>query len=163
MLGHSRLARARTYRNMQPCDCKVLSGTPLSSTALLRNFDTCNWIVPIDHWTGCGDFFELASGIMVMTDDKPATLYMTSFREDRLRGAIRRLYQVPTQSMVEDALTKSMYGEQIIQLLRHGTVRVENKEEHQIRVRIIPSDTIRHDFGEKDLASEQAMFKLKGN
>ena len=148
---------------MPPCDCKVLSGTPLFSAALLRVFDTCSWIVPIDHWTDCSDFVELASGIKVTKDDKSETLYMISFREDRLRGAIRRLYQVPTQSMVGDALTTSMHSKQIIQLLYHGTVTVKNEEKHQIRVRIIPSDAVRHYFGEKDLASEQAMLKLKGN
>jgi hypothetical protein len=141
---------------------EVLHGAPLSSSALLRVFDTCSWIVPIDHWTDCGDFFELASGIKIIKDDKSEKLYVTSFREDRLRGAIRRLFQVPTQSMVGDCLTKSMQSEQILELLYKGTFRVKNTEKHFIKVRIVPEDAIRQDYTEKDLASEMAMLKLQG-
>ena len=100
----------------------------LSSASLLKTFDACSWSTPIDHWTDCGDFFELASGIKVIKDDKSEKLYVTSFREDRLRGAIRRLYQTPTQSMVADCLTKSMQSPQIIQLLYDGKYCVRNEE-----------------------------------
>ena len=62
-----------------------------------------------------------------MKDDKSEKLYITSFRKDRLRGAIRRLYQVPIKSMVGDALTKSMYSEQLMELLYKGTVTVMNE------------------------------------
>ena len=87
---------------------------------------------------------------------------MTSFREDRLRGAIRRLYQVPTKSMVGDALTKSMQSPQIMELMYKGTFKVHNEEKRKIRVRIINADAIRQDYTEKDLASEMSMLRLAG-
>ena len=79
-----------------------------------------------------------------------------------MRGAIRRLYQVPILSMVGDALTKSMQSEQIIQLLYKGTLVVHNEETHNIRVRMITAEAIRQDYTEKDLASESAMLRLQG-
>ena len=141
---------------------EVMHGAPLSSSALLRVFDTCSWIIPIDHWTVCGDFFELASGLKIIKDDKSEKLYITSFREDRLRGAIRRLYQVPTRSMVGDALTKSMQSPQVVELMYKGTFAVHNEEKHKIRVRMIPAEAIRQDYSEKDLASELSMLRLQG-
>ena len=89
-------------------------------------------------------------------------MYGCTQQRTALCGAIRRLYQVPTQSMLGDGLTKVMHSEQILQLLYHGTFTIKNEVKHQVRVRIIPADAIRHDFSEKDLSSEQAMLRLKG-
>ena len=52
--------------------------------------------------------------------DRYQRLYILSLREDRLKGAIRRVLWIPTGGMLADPLTKSMLSPVLYDLLTHG-------------------------------------------
>ena len=64
------------------------------------------YIIPIDHYTDCKDFWELCCGIRGVPSDKSQRLAVLSMREDRLSGRIRNFVLVDTNNMLADGLTK---------------------------------------------------------
>ena len=52
--------------------------------------------------------------------DRYQRLYILSLREDRLKGAMRRVLWIPTGGMLADPLTKSMLPPVLYDLLTHG-------------------------------------------
>ncbi|CAE7721255.1 unnamed protein product [Symbiodinium sp. CCMP2592] len=89
--------------------------------------------LPVDDYTDCRDFFELASGDKSVPQDKGQRLYVLAFREARLHGRLRWLALTPTQSMTADGLTKSMVAPPLMSLLSTGVVRFYNHGAHQER------------------------------
>ena len=94
--------------------------------------------LPCDGYTDCKDLFELASGSSSVPQDKTQRLYVMSLREARLCGRQRWLILTPTESMVADALTKSMVAPQIMHLLSTGEVQFHNQAEHKMTLRRVP-------------------------
>ena len=94
--------------------------------------------LPVDGYTDCRDFFELASGSGNVPQDKNQRLYVMAYREARMAGRLRWLALVPTESMTADALTKSMLAEPMMRLLSSGTVAFKNEEKHPIVMRSLP-------------------------
>ncbi|CAE7265673.1 unnamed protein product [Symbiodinium sp. CCMP2592] len=114
--------------------------------------------LPIDSFTDCRDFFELASGDKNAPQDKNQRLYVLSFREARMTGRIRWMGLVPTESMTADSLTKTMIAGPMMQLLTTGTVEFHNQEKHHVTLRALPTtDHIeeRHfDLDDRELIKE---------
>ena len=94
--------------------------------------------LPVDDYTDCRDFFELASGDKSVPQDKGQRLYVLAFREARLHGRLRWLALTPTQSMTADGLTKSMIAPPLMTLLSTGTVRFQNHGDHRMILRRLP-------------------------
>ena len=94
--------------------------------------------LPIDSFTDCRDFFELASGDKNVPQDKNQRLYVLSFREAGMSGRIRWMGLIPTESMTADALTKTMIAEPMMKLLTTGTVEFRNQEKHHVTLRALP-------------------------
>ncbi|CAE7553108.1 RE1, partial [Symbiodinium sp. CCMP2456] len=94
--------------------------------------------LPIDSYTDCRDFFELASGDKNAPQDKNQRLYVLSFREARMSGRVRWMCLTPTESMTADALTKTMIAEPMMKLLTTGTVQFYNQEKHKMTLRALP-------------------------
>ena len=113
---------------------EVLGGgiqLPLDSPApvslLIQIQEDAAFVVPIDHYTDCRDFFQLAVGQKGVPQDRHQRLYVMSIREDRLRRAIRNFYWIPTSAMLCDALTKPMISEILYDLLTIGYWRTPLK------------------------------------
>ena len=115
---------------------EVLAGRHHSLPQIVNMWESGGWLIPIDHMTDCFDFFELATGEKTMPQDKTQRLYIASIREHRIAGRIRRFIWVPTQTMLADALTKSMISKQLLCLLTSGTVHFFNTEKC-IQVRML--------------------------
>jgi len=128
---------------------EVFYGKEMSLTHTIQIWERGLYVIPIDHLTDCADFFELACGERTMPQDKAQKLYITSFREMRLVGKIRRFLLIPTESMVADALTKAIKPLQIWKLLTSGAVRFENTAKHPITQRMLSRQ---QEFTEKDLS-----------
>ena len=94
--------------------------------------------LPVDDFTDCRDFFELASGDKSITQDKGQRLYILAFREARLHGRVRWLILTPTESMTADGLTKSMVAPPLMELLSAGTVNFYNQGDHKMTLRRLP-------------------------
>ena len=97
--------------------------------------------LPVDDYTDCRDFFELASGDKSVPQDKGQRLYILAFREARLHGRVRWLALTPTQSMTADGLTKSMVAPPLMALLSTGVVQFYNHGDHKMILRRLPQVT----------------------
>ncbi|CAE7420861.1 RE2 [Symbiodinium natans] len=95
--------------------------------------------LPVDDYTDCKDFFELASGDKSVAQDKNQRLYIMAFREARLQGRLRWIVLTPTESMTADGLTKSMIAPPLMKLLSTGTVQFANAGKHHMVLRTLPS------------------------
>ena len=127
---------------------EILYGRPMLLSHVIRIWEDGTFIVPVDHLTDCADFYELACGERAMPQDKAQKLYVTSFREMRLRGKIRRFLLIPTESMLADALSKVMKSEQLMRLLSCGVAVFLNTEKHPISQRML---SIQMTTSEQDL------------
>ena len=96
--------------------------------------------IPVDDFTDCKDFYELASGDKSISQDKGQRLYILAFREARLHGRLRlrRLILTPTESMTADGLTKSMVAPPLMELLSTGTVNFYNQGDYKMQLRRLP-------------------------
>ncbi|CAE7557756.1 RE2, partial [Symbiodinium sp. CCMP2456] len=94
--------------------------------------------LPIDSYTDCRDFFELAFGDKNAPQDKNQRLYVLSFREARMSGRVRWMCLTPPESMTADALTKTMIAEPMMKLLTTGLVQFYNQEKHKMTLRALP-------------------------
>ncbi|OLP96718.1 Acyl-CoA-binding domain-containing protein 6 [Symbiodinium microadriaticum] len=114
--------------------------------------------LPVDDYTDCRDFFELASGDKSVSQDKNQRLYILAFREARMTGRIRWLVLCPTESMTADALTKAMISPALMTLLSSGQVEFFNAGEHRMTLRSLPrlaNVTEQHfDMHDRDLIRE---------
>jgi hypothetical protein len=106
-----------------------------------------SWPIPIDHYTDCGDFFELVTGSKGCPQDKTQRLHVLSVREDRITRRIRFFAQIPTESMLVDALTKVMLSGLLMTFLTSGYYRIQHAD-HKVRLRVMPG---RSQYTEKDL------------
>jgi hypothetical protein len=106
-----------------------------------------SWPIPIDHYTDCGDFFELVTGSKGCPQDKTQRLHILSVREDRITRRIRFFVQIPTESMLVDALTKVMLSGLLMTFLTSGFWRIQHAD-HKVRLRVMPG---RAQYTEKDL------------
>ena len=109
--------------------------------------------IPIDHYTDCRDLFQLVVGEKGIPQDRYQRLYILSLREDRIKGATRYFYWIPTLSMIVDALTKSMVSPFLYDLLTHGFWRmkcVSLQGQAQKPLVAMPLQ-IQHDYQEDDL------------
>ena len=114
--------------------------------------------LPVDSYTDCRDFYELASGDKNTPQDKNQRLYVLSFREARMTGKVRWMVLTPTESMTADALTKAMIAVPMMKLLTTGTVEFHNQEKHQNTIRALPVmdyiDERYYDLTDKELIKE---------
>ena len=74
-------------------------------------------------------------GVKGMSNDKNQRLVITSLREDRSRGCIRRFMHWPTAVMLADGLTKGGYFAQLMRYATTGLLVVSLPNGKQIRVR----------------------------
>ncbi len=91
---------------------------------LKKSQESGDWCIPIDHFTHCRDLFQLSVGEKGVPQDRHQRLYILSIREDRIKGAIRHFWWIPTSGMVSDALTKPMISPIMYDLITHGFWRV---------------------------------------
>ena len=114
--------------------------------------------LPVDTYTDCRDFFELASGDKSVSQDKNQRLYILAFREARMMGRIRFMILCPTESMTADALTKSMVSPPLMRLLSCGDVEFYNQGDHKMTMRSLPRlasiDEKHFDLTDKQLIRE---------
>ena len=66
--------------------------------------------LPVDDYGDCNDVFQLVTMGKTLPQDKTQRIYVLSLRESRLSGRVRWMALAPTQSMIADALTKSMHA-----------------------------------------------------
>jgi hypothetical protein len=119
----------------------------LTVAELIQIQTDVSWPIPIDHYTDCGDFFELVTGSKGCPQDKTQRLHVLSVREDRITRRIRFFVQIPTESMLVDALTKVMLSGLLMTFLTSGYYRIQHAD-HKVRLRVMPG---RSQYSEKDL------------
>ena len=99
--------------------------------------DKGQYLIPIDHWTDCRDFWELCCGIKGVPADKSQRLSVLMMREDRLTGKIRNFILVGTTNMVGDGLTKTGMFPEVMMLQTTGLFRVTDDPKKDICLRTI--------------------------
>ena len=92
-------------------------------------------IILVDHITDCMDLYELVCGMKGLSADKNQRLVITSLREDRSRGFIRRFMHWPTSIMLADGLTKVGVFPQLLRYATTGIVKLELACDKHIRSR----------------------------
>ena len=102
------------------CGIQLPLKTAATLPQLIELQESAGWCIPIDHYTDCRDLFQLMVGEKGVPQDRYQRLYILSLREDRLKGAIRRVLWIPTGGMLADPLTKSMLSPILYDLLTHG-------------------------------------------
>ena len=118
--GHGAKAKRISYSTSHAETLAAISGLEASSlvtvrlaellymkkkptvTSLLMAQESGLRDMPVDDFTDCRDFYELASGDKSITQDKGQRLYILAFREARLHGRLRWLILTPTESMTAD-------------------------------------------------------------
>ena len=78
------------------------------------------YLIPIDHFTDCNDFWELTCEQEGIPSDKSQRLAILAMREDRLAGRLRNFVLVDTANMIGDGLTKAGIFPQSMQLNTWG-------------------------------------------
>ncbi|OLQ01786.1 hypothetical protein AK812_SmicGene15471 [Symbiodinium microadriaticum] len=154
--GHGAKAKRISYSTSHAETLAAISGLEASSlvtvrlaellymkekptvTSLLKAQEAGLRDLPVDDFTDCRDFYELASGDKSITQDKGQRLYILAFREARLHGRVRWLVLTPTESMTADGLTKSMVAPPLMELLSSGTVNFYNQGNHRMTLRRLP-------------------------
>ena len=104
--------------------------------------------LPVDSYTDCKDFFSLTTGATALPQDKSQRIYILAHREARIRGRLRWIILIPTESMTADPLTKAMYSRPLLGLMADGEVHFYNKDGHPIQARRLP---VIDDFTEEQL------------
>ena len=104
--------------------------------------------LPVDSYTDCKDFFSLTTGATALPQDKSQRIYILAHREARIRGRLRWIILIPTESMTADPLTKSMHSRPLLGLMSDGKVNFYNKDGHPIQARRLP---VIEDFDEEQL------------
>ena len=92
--------------------------------------------VVVDHVTDCMDLYELVCGHKGLSADKNQRLIITSLREDRSRGAIRRFMHWPTTVMLADGLTKTGNFAQLLRFATTGLLLIRLPNDKYIRMRV---------------------------
>ncbi|CAE7229459.1 unnamed protein product [Symbiodinium sp. CCMP2592] len=154
--GHGAKAKRTSYSTSHAETLAAISGLEASSlitvrlaellhmskrptvTSLLTAQELGLRQIPVDDFTDCKDFYELASGDKSVSQDKGQRLYILAFREARLHGRVRWLVLTPTESMTADGLTKSMVAPPLMELLSTGTVNFYNQGDHKMQLRRLP-------------------------
>ena len=154
--GHGAKAKRISYSTSHAETLAAISGLEASSlitvrlaellymekkptiSMLLRAQETGLPHLPVDDFTDCRDFFELASGDKSISQDKGQRLYILAFREARLHGRVRWLVLTPTECMTADGLTKSMVAPPLMELLSTGMVNFHNQGDHRMTLRRLP-------------------------
>ena len=119
----------------------------MTARDLMKMQADVQWPIPIDHCTDCGDLFELATGSKGCPQDKTQRLHVLTLREDRMTRRIRYFIQIPTESMLVDALTKVMLSGLLMTFLTCGYFRIQHAD-HCVRLRVMRGTL---DYTEKDL------------
>jgi len=101
---------------------EVLNGRAYTLAQITDIWAAGAYVIPVDHMTDCGDFFELITGDKALPQDKSHRLYVAAFRELRITGRVRRILLVDTKDMLADCLTKSMVSPQMMCLMTTGKV-----------------------------------------
>ncbi|CAE8712610.1 unnamed protein product [Polarella glacialis] len=128
---------------------EILGGQKkISLSAMITVQEHGSWVIPIDHCTDCRDFYELATGVKGVPQDKGQRLYVLSIREDRLTGKIRFFFLIPTSTMLADGLTKVMFSRQLLQLMTSGAYTFFNEDKQPVLIRQLPK---RLTYSEQDL------------
>lgn len=105
-------------------------------------------VFPIDHFTDCGDLFDLVTGTKGTPQDKQQRLYILSLREDRARGLIRRFFLISSNIMLADSLTKHMLGRRFLDFCSTGVWRTRGADKNcRMRGRL----DLGRDYTEQDL------------
>ena len=122
-----------------------LRGTAGVLSEMISIQEAAAWAIPIDHFTDCRDLFQLVVGEKGIPQDRYQRLYILSLREDRIKGAIRYFFWIPTLSMIVDALTKVLVSPQLYDLLTHGwwQMKCVQGQAQAPLVALPPADTAR--------------------
>ena len=118
---------------------EILGGDTINNKkpldALMKINDQALYILPIDHYTDCEDFWELSVGQKGVPSDKSQRLAVLSVREDRLAGRVRIFAHVPTECMIMDGLTKIGTFPELMRLISTGDYQVKTPNGKHISVR----------------------------
>ena len=109
------------------------------------------YLMPIDHWTDCKDFWELCCGVKGVPADKSQRLSVLMMREDRLTGKIRNMILVDTANMVGDGLTKAGTFPELMRLQTSGAFDIKVTKNFHILLRRIEEK--RDDMTESELTN----------
>ena len=125
--------------------------------------DNASYVLPIDLYTDCLDFWELCCGVRGIPTDKTQRLSILGMREDRLAGRLRYMIHINTENMIMDGLTKLGTFKQLMHLMTTGIVKITPCSDKPILMRRSPRLT---DFTENDLVqmpgNESATTITKG-
>jgi hypothetical protein len=140
-IGTTQVAQLVANRMTEPFARIVLrsrgpsSSTKIDARALTIVQQNNLTVVPVDQVTDCMDLYELVCGHKGLSADKNQRLVITSLREDRARGFIRRFMHWPTSVMLADGLTKPGNFPQLNSFGTTGRVTVRLSSDKWIRTR----------------------------
>ncbi len=112
-------------------------------------FDKSEYMIKVDHYTDCMDFWQLCCGLKGVPSDKGSRLSILSMREERLSGRLRTFIHIPTTLMIMDGLTKIGIYQQLMTHMTTGIWTLDNIADMEITLRRTANTT--SDFSEQDL------------
>ena len=105
---------------------EICYGRPVSLPSSTSLWTHGLFLIPVDHVTDCKDFFLNVTGERPIPQDRGHRFYVACLREMRLTGRVRYILLFPTQSMLADALTKTMLSQQLVKFMTTGLVSIKN-------------------------------------